>query len=286
MGKKGSSKKERLQVARVVDVPLQEVSGVCVRREQDHRLSLIAIGDRAAMLAWAHVSSEDQSLDWQTVDISRLPGSALPEKDPQIEAACADGAGRVLLLQEEPPRSISLEVEGRGDLGRSWTDPQGSRGEGAVMLPCGHLLVAKEKDPTALIEFGPDGATPQGLGRGGALGDGVRWPVENGEHRFVPLAVWRPDKSLNKTCDDFSDLEIGPDGRLYLLSDQSESIARLDDLAPGGDTVTLTASWRLHDLDAKPEGLAFAPDGRAIVALDTRKARNNLVLLEPAITAP
>jgi hypothetical protein len=35
-------------------------------------------------------------------------------------------------------------------------------------------------------------------------------------------------------CADFSDLEIGPDGRLYLLSDQSASIARLDDLPPEG----------------------------------------------------
>ena len=40
----------------------------------------------------------------------------------------------------------------------------------------------------------------------------------------------RPDKTLAKTCADFSDLEIGPDGCLYLLSDKSSTIARLDDL--------------------------------------------------------
>jgi hypothetical protein len=32
----------------------------------------------------------------------------------------------------------------------------------------------------------------------------------------------------------------------------------------------------------KPEGLAFT-QGRAIVGLDTRKSRRNLVLLEPAV---
>ena len=70
---------------------------------------------------------------------------------------------------------------------------------------------------------------------------------------------------------------------MYLLSDKSESIARLGDLRPGGGTVSLTAWWHLDDLQDKPEGLAFAADGRAIVALDKRKRRNNLVLLEPAI---
>jgi hypothetical protein len=35
----------------------------------------------------------------------------------------------------------------------------------------------------------------------------------------------------------------------------------------------------------KPEGLAFTSDGRAIVALDTKKARRNLVLLTPPIAA-
>jgi hypothetical protein len=36
-------------------------------------------------------------------------------------------------------------------------------------------------------------------------------------------------------------------------------------------------------LDGKPEGLAFTAQGHAVVGLDTRKPRRNLVLLEPAI---
>jgi hypothetical protein len=88
---------------------------------------------------------------------------------------------------------------------------------------------------------------------------------------------------LAKTCADFSDLEIGPDGYLYLLSDKSSTIARLDDLPADGGTAELLDAWRLGDLDGKPEGLAFTAQGRAIVALDTRKPRRNLVLLEPSI---
>jgi hypothetical protein len=45
----------------------------------------------------------------------------------------------------------------------------------------------------------------------------------------------------------------------------------------------LLDAWRLGDLDGKPEGLAFTAQGQAIVGLDTRKARRNVVLLEPAV---
>jgi hypothetical protein len=86
-----------------------------------------------------------------------------------------------------------------------------------------------------------------------------------------------------KTCTDFSDLAIGPDGRLYVLSDKSETIARIADLAPGGGVAAMDTAWQLCDLKGKPEGLAFADDGRAIVALDRSKSRRNLVVLDPPI---
>jgi hypothetical protein len=300
MAKKNNSDKGSLRASRVVDVPLREVSGICLRRGPQGRMALLAIGDHKATLAQLALPvGDDGPLDWQTTNIARLPGSDLPKSDPQIEAICADGAGRVLLLQESPPRaelieadlsrvvaSIHLIVEGKSDLARSWSDPQGSRGEGAVLLAGGHLLVAKEKKPAALIEFGPRGARPRGLARGGSLAQGARWPIDAGSHEFVALATWFPDEALAKACDDFSDLEIGPDGRLYLLSDKSAAIARLEDLEPRGGAAACTAAWRLDDLDGKPEGLSFDAEGRAVVALDKRKSRNNLVLLEPAIAAP
>ena len=183
--------------------------------------------------------------------------------------------------------SIDLAVEGRGEIARSWSDPKGSRGEGTVLLPGGHLLIAKEKNPAAFIEFAArPRSRSRGLVLGGALADGERWPIKRGHRRFVALAIWRPDKTLAKTCADFSDLEIGPDRCLYLLSDKSATIARLDDLPAGGGTAGLLDAWRLGDLDGKPEGLAFTAHGRAIVGLDTHKPRRNLVLLEPVVARP
>jgi hypothetical protein len=260
-------------------------------------MSLIAVGDRVSKIAWFSLPrSEEGRIDWHTSDIAKLSGSMLPEDDPQIEAVCADGLGRILLLQETPPRvelidpkaskvvaSIDLAVEGRDKIAQAWFDPKGSRGEGMVLLPGGHLLIAKEKKPAAFIEFGPPDSRSRGLVRGGALADGERWPIKKGRHRFVALSIWLPDKTLAKACADFSDLEIGADGCLYLLSDQSSTIARLDDLPAGGGVASLLDVWRLGDLDGKPEGLSFTAQGHAVVGLDTRKPRRNLVLLEPVV---
>ena len=289
--------KGRLQVRRVVDVPLREVSGICLRRSRNGRRSLIAVGDHAAKVAWFSLSRSDEGrISWHTSNIAKLSGSLLPKRDSQIEAVCADGQGRIALLQETPSRvelvdpnackvvaSIDLVVEGRGKLAQAWSDPKGSRGEGMALLPGGHLLIAKEKKPAVFIEFGPPHSRSRGLVRGRALPDGEQWPVKKGHHRYVPLATWIPDKKLAKHCADFSDLEIGADGYLYLLSDQSCTIARLDDLLAGGGTAALLDAWRVEDVDGKPEGLAFTAQGRAIVGLDTRKPRRNLVLLEPAV---
>jgi len=290
-------KSKRLQVRRVVDVPLREVSGICLRRGRNGRMSLIAIGDHAAKVAWFSLSRSDEGrIFWHTRNIAKLPGSRLPKRGSQIEAVCADGIGRILLLQETPPRvelidpkalrvvaSIDLAVEGRGGIARAWSHPKRSRGEGMALLRAGHLLVAKEKSPAVFIEFGPPHSRSRGLVRGGALPHGERWPIKEGHHRFVALAFWYPDKALAKNCADFSDLEIGPDGRLYLLSDQSCTIARLDNLPAGGGTAALLDAWRLGEMDGKPEGLAFTAEGRAIVGLDTRKKRRNLILMEPAV---
>ena len=51
----GKSKKNRLRVCRVVDVPLHEVSGICLRRRTG-RMSLIPVGDRASKIAWFSLS--------------------------------------------------------------------------------------------------------------------------------------------------------------------------------------------------------------------------------------
>lgn len=287
----------RLSVLRTDDVPLQEVSGVCLRREAGGDMALVAFGDRTSIAAWVELPSDDRgAYEWKTLDLANVEGSLIPRDDPQVEAVCADGAGRILILQELPPRielldwaaqrvvtRIALDIPTGHPLYDSWIDAEGSQGEGAAFMQNGHLLVAKEKDPAAFIEFGPEGDAPSGFGSETALVGGAPWPTDAGDRVFVPLAVWMPSVKLQTACEDFSDLEVGPDRRLYLLSDKSASIVRVGELVVGDKVARAEQVWELPLLDGKPEGLALTRNGRAIVALDTKRAAGNLVLLEPPI---
>lgn len=308
MGKNQGDKKHQtasLTVARTEDIPIPEVSGICFRRGPRGARQVVAIGDRATVGAWGVVGDgPGRPIRWKTANLRGFEGSRLPKRDPQIEAVCADGAGRLLLLQEFPPRvefvdpqarrviaAINLEIADGHPLAETWQDDEGSHGEGAVLLANGHLLIAKEKDPAALFEFGPAGSPASGfrVGRrqaGSQLSAGSPWPVSSGEHVFALLAEWAPQKDLKRACRDFSDLEVGPDGRLYLLSDQSATIARLADLDPAAGKARVERVWELPRLKGKPEGLAFTRGGHALVALDRSKPQRNLVVLEPPIAPP
>ena len=84
-----------LRAYRMLDVPLREVSGICVRREGGHQMSLVAVGDRVAKIAWLSLPDSDAGvLDWRTRNVAKFAGSKLPKDDPQIEAISCDGAGR------------------------------------------------------------------------------------------------------------------------------------------------------------------------------------------------
>ena len=117
-----------------------------------------------------------------------------------------------------------------------------SRGESLLLADRGHLIVVKEKDPAAILEFGPVGDAPVGWHRGGP---GV--PPTIGDQTLTVLATWWLGKDLMKALPDISDATIGPEGCLYLISDKGSSIARLADaLDPAGGKVDAAAIWRIE----------------------------------------
>lgn len=175
-------------------VPLEEVSGLALGVGPQGHALLLAISDRAASVAWARLTPAGGEFTWNIVDLTTLEGTRIPQRNPQLEAVAADGADGLLVLQESPTRgefgrvgtgSVSHLVTlampagpvGRrmGALCRAWEDPDASHGEGVVLLRGGHLLVAVEKKPTALVEFGPQGDTPLGFGGATWLEPGEAW---------------------------------------------------------------------------------------------------------------
>ena len=272
------SKPPKLVVLDVADVPLREVSGLVLRGSE-----LLAVGDHDPVVFTAPL--QPWPLLWQGTD---LAGLELPDGGTQFEAIQPTGERTVLVLQEQPARvlhidlsvpeligTLLLDVPDGHRLREAWLGDRSSRGESLVLADRGHLLVVKEKDPTAILEFGPAGDDPVGWRRGGPTA-----PPGPGDATLTVLATWWLSGELAKWLPDISDVTLGPDGRLYMLSDQGSAIARLPDvLDPRGGEVEAAAIWRIAGSPENAEGLVILDDGTALVGLDTKSPRRNLLRL-------
>jgi len=272
------SKPPKLDVLDVADVPLREVSGLVLRGSD-----LLAVGDHDPVVFSAPL--QPWPLDWQAID---LAGLELPDGGTQFEAIQPTSAHTVLVLQEQPARvlhidlsvpaligTLLLDVPDGHRLRQAWLGDRSSRGESLVLADRGHLLVVKEKDPSAILEFGPAGDDPVGWRRGGPT-----VAPAPGDATLTVLATWWLSGDLAKWLPDISDATIGPDGRLYVLSDQGSAIARLPDvLDPRGGKVEAAAIWRITGSPESGEGLVILDDGTVLVGLDTKSPRRNLLRL-------
>ena len=274
----------KLEPTRVEDVPVPELSGLAVTGTARGTPELLAIGDRKSVLARATLA--DEPLLWTVVD---LEGAGLGHDRPQFEAISATADGTILLLCEDPPVVIALQPDdGRvdrvalipGDRGllADVFDKSSSSGEGLLPLSDGRFLVAKEKDPPLLVEFGPRDSDAAGVQPDSLLAITDRLALPDGG--LHALAAWRVDG-----VDDISDLAF-PGGVLYCLSDQSRRIVTVElPLEPDSNRAHVGESWELRvperrgEPDGKPEGLVVV-GGSLIVGLDTESPWANLCWYE------
>ena len=149
-----------------------------------------------------------------------------------------------------------------------------------VLLKNGHILLLKEKDPPALIEFGPEDDEPSGYKPGDASTTTAFPLPDEEETKFVDLAVWRIGDKSAPLAGDLSDVAVGPKGVLYVLSDEGRLIAQLEStLRTEEEAFRFKSVWKLPKVIDKPEGLTFRPDGRALVAIDSTSTKDNLFVL-------
>ncbi len=283
------AKPPRLREVDVIDLPVREASGVASKLV-DGVVHVVVIGDRNADLGVATHSAEDGFSSWRTVDLADVDGWVEAPDGSQLEAIAVDGGEFVALLREDPPVAVVIGVDQRRVVAEvslvvpddlcldGWDDPS-SRGEGLLMLTDGRLLVAKEKRPSALVEFCPPGVDARGVSPTDLLGDGERWRAPVGAVESTARPAWLLDGAAADALRDVSDLAAGRDGSLWLLSDQSESVARLSlepRLVPGGGAIrSLDDVWRLPKGVDKPEGVVALDGRRALVAMDTRRRKHN-----------
>jgi hypothetical protein len=292
----------KVRARAVGTIPLAEVSGLAHGSGPSGNPVLIAIGDRAGAVAWASTELGMSGGSWETVELGSASGTRIEDGAAQLEALAADGAGGVLLVQEAPNRAelvvaaerrvvaeIALvmpdipDAVGYAPLRESWLDPDSSHAEGVVLLREGRLLVVKEKDPSALVEFGPAGQLPAGFGPDRWLAPDEAWAVGEGEVALVALAAWYPDQDLARACPDLSDADVGG-GDLVLLSDKGSAFAVVGAHDPASDPfdgrVSADVVVRVKGLADKPEGLVVLPDGDVLIACDMRAVdRQNLFLV-------
>ncbi|MFO0745947.1 MAG: hypothetical protein U1F43_09770 [Myxococcota bacterium] len=257
---------ERLTASQEEVLALREVSGLARGRVGGAEV-LLAIGDEARAVTVIPIVK-----DLPDVAAARSVAVALPvvKGGSQLEGVAIDARGHVWLLSEgEAPSLTEVVLDGdsasvvqRGELvvpaGHpleiAWARDANARGEGLVVQE-GRVLIAKQKDPTAIVAFTP-----------------------SGDH-WVAGTYWTV-----VALDDLSDLAVGPDGAIFAIGARSERICRLAPLTPGGGEVRCEQHWTLPATlgNGSPhwEGLAFMDDGRPVVAVDRKKSDSpNFALL-------
>jgi len=275
--------------------PIAEASGLAVRRGVDLD-EILVIGDHDRVLAVAPFfeTPDPGWLSFVRHDVAWL----FPEGEgtaAQWEAVTVDAAGNVFVLEEQPGavyvlspaldarlHTIHLEVPGGGgwrdDLAEDWADEPNSRGEGLVLGETGHLLVLKEKKPSLLVEFGPPWDEPVGY-RASArpFGEATDFPLPEGqESTYVPLAVWEFKSKVRELMPDMSELAVGPEGSLYIVSGEARVLARIEgDLGVHDDAkISIDLAWKIPKRAVNPEGLVSIRPFEFLVASDQADGDN------------
>lgn len=273
-------------------LPLHELSGLVWREGV-----LVGVSDAESLAGIMDVARGE-------AHAVKLP---LPHhsQGPQIEGVTVDALGRFWLLEEDPGaiyvvdftpsvadpaataellHTFRLQVPSGDPLASAWAADSNARGEGLALIGGGHVLVAKQRRPVRLVEFGPAGDAARGVPAGA-------WPTENGtlpsapETTLVPLAEWAPaDDAATAQLVDISDLATTAttETDLWILGGRSHLVARLvRPLAPGAPTFALTA------VQALPapigglvfEGLALDDEGAMYLGVDRKRMDPNVAIV-------
>jgi hypothetical protein len=288
---------ETLNIRARASLPLKEISGLGQRRLSDEDVAqVLAVGDEEFTVLAGDVTENLTDLSFDSYKLHDVMRESDPAAGSQWEAADGDQTGRVFVLQESPGKvfvidrgfeklltTIDLSLDSDAGRGLEWTDEPNAQGEGLVLLSNGHILIAKEKDPPLLMEFGPREEDPSGSEPELVFLTDREFPLQDeGSIEYILLKVWELDAEAGEAIGDISDVAVGPDRRLYLLSDESRCIAQLEAaLTPGEHRLTAPKLWRLPEEVKQPEGLLLLEDLSPVVAIDRSEKDDNLFVLDP-----
>ena len=267
-----------LEIVSRSKLPIEEVSGLG-RRLLRGKVTYLAVPDAESSLVTFEVDDGGNAWRLSTHDLSSLYGDGPSE----WEAVAGDAAGSVFVLAEADDTISALDAElsrivhtfhlmipeGHA-LEAAWEADANSNGEGLLLLANGHVLVVKEKNPVALIEFAPEGTLSQGYRAEFAIGDRVFDVPAGSSTNLRAVGHWLLEPTDAERLPDVSEVAVDASGRVLLLSDQGRLLARIEGgLSPDQDTMRLEVIFTLPNDVAKPEGLVLA-SGAPLVAIDQK----------------
>ena len=293
---------ESMRIRSMTSLPLREVSALATRRRSGGGSQLLAVGDEDFAVVQADVEGDDALGETSRYDLFLpLVGTGIDLRGGSGFEGIACHGDEAFLLQEEESRilvfdaefSTLLQVIGLSvpadtpGFGRAWNSvkDRNSRAEGLLLLEAGHVLVAKQKDPACLIEFGPAGAVAAGIRRRQILAADEHF--ERGatmESELVPLAAWSLEDTAGRLLPTLNDISSG-DESVFLISSKGRAIARLDTELLPSERLESVSLWTLGDQvpgggSSKPEGLAVLPEC-LIVGFDRSGVGDNVAVCDP-----
>jgi hypothetical protein len=305
-----SAKAQReLSITARYSLPIVELSGLAILRSGTKatgtagtdNISLYAIGDASYEVASLRINSPSEDASSHVDNVAPILGKHSKDAS-QWEAIATDSLDTLCMLSEtrsevscvdlslKAAKGIfKLDVSGIKHLERAWQDHPNSRGEGMILMKNGHALVLKEKQPSMLVEFGPPGDPPLGFGPDTFLVAGEAFTLSQSS-RWAALKAWEFSDRLAELARDASEITLGPDGRVYLLSQESSILIRLEKaLKPDEDKVNVDrdAYWKLPAGIEKAEGLIIDAEMHPWIGIDIKqKDKSNLFRLSPLSRSP
>lgn len=303
----------RLHNAISMHVDGKEMSGMWVTPSTKGEYRVAMVGDHSSHLHDVTVGSDLSVMSQGIIDF----GSAIEERfalcqstagtscndslkliKSQWEAMAVDGSGKSFLLQEYSRAILvmdgalhSVEHVLNFDFSTSKYMPKSRSkryrkleenlsAEGFLLMKQGHILIAKEKSPSIIAEFGPIGSTPLGVGKHSLLGADEVFDLSRVTDRrsLVLLAEWQI-ADYGK-CD-ISDLAKDVDGAVYVLSENCGTVQKFDQFKPEQTAVVANQKWRLPKSIKNPEGLFVDLQKRFWIASDIKDKGDNLFVVTP-----
>lgn len=228
-------------------LPLKEISGM-TRFFENGEAKVVLVGDDKARVIWLEDQREQSFKDLLVERFSLCQSEDFDECKRLIkkitknwEAMASDGLNRMFFLQEHTQsivvfdRNLSeIEKVLHFNFSEAFSSAvakgaqkvrKNALGEGIVLLKNGHVLLAKENYPVALVEFGPEGDSALGLNPNTVLseGEGFLFKGDGLHQKLTPLHSWT--LATHGKCD-ISDLALDKDRQLLALSEDCLTIQR------------------------------------------------------------